>query len=239
MQSACNDCGGKGEVINEKDRCVSCKGRKVVPENKIVEIIIEQGMQPGQKVVLYGDGEQQPGMESGDLIVVLTEKKLDGELFIRKGDDLIYNHTLTLAEALTGFELQIKHLDDRILVVTSEPNTVTKPDDVKLIPEEGMPRHKMPFEKGRLFIKFHVEFPKPEQLDERKKKMLLELLPRPRFLPRPTEEHEVVVAKSVLLQQAHPKRRKGDDDDPMEEDGEEDGEHHRGPRTQQCVGSIM
>lgn len=50
----------------------------------------------------------------------------------RQRENLIYNHKITLLEALTGFEFRIKHLDDRILIVKSEPDTVVKPGDIKV-----------------------------------------------------------------------------------------------------------
>jgi len=241
IQTHCGDCGGKGEVINEKDRCRTCEGKKLISDSKTIEVIIEPGMHPGQKVVFYGDGEQMPQGEAGDIIVVLTEKQVEGERFTRKGHDLIYEHTLSLVEALTGFEFQIKHLDDRILVVVSEPNSVLKPDEIKLLPGEGMPHHKQPFEKGQLYIKFNIEFPKPEEIGSRKEQ-LLTVLPRPPTVPRPVEEHEVVVVQSIDLQQQQQqqqqsKRRKDEDHMDMD-DGEEDGEHS-GRQRAQCVGSIM
>ena len=50
----------------------------------------------------------------------------------RQRENLIYTHKITLLEALTGFEFRIKHLDDRILIVKSEPDTVVKPGDIKV-----------------------------------------------------------------------------------------------------------
>lgn len=38
MQSKCNDCMGEGETCREKDRCKVCKGRKVVEEEKKLEV---------------------------------------------------------------------------------------------------------------------------------------------------------------------------------------------------------
>jgi len=34
----CDDCGGSGEMINEKDKCKNCDGKKVVKEKKILEV---------------------------------------------------------------------------------------------------------------------------------------------------------------------------------------------------------
>lgn len=47
--------------------------------------------------------------------------------FKRKGDDLFYEHTLSLTEALCGFQLVLTHLDNRQLLVKSNPGEVVKP----------------------------------------------------------------------------------------------------------------
>ena len=35
MQQTCSDCGGEGEMINPKDRCKGCNGKKIVNERKV------------------------------------------------------------------------------------------------------------------------------------------------------------------------------------------------------------
>jgi DnaJ family protein A protein 2 len=55
--------------------------------------------------------------------------------------------TITLLEALVGFELHIQHLDGRVLRVRSEKDTITKPGDIRVIEDEGMPIHGQPFRK--------------------------------------------------------------------------------------------
>lgn len=34
----CEDCRGKGEQINEKDKCKNCNGKKVAKEKKILDV---------------------------------------------------------------------------------------------------------------------------------------------------------------------------------------------------------
>jgi len=45
-------------MINEKDRCKTCRGKKVTQESKDIEIHVEQGMRDGQKITLHGQGDQ-------------------------------------------------------------------------------------------------------------------------------------------------------------------------------------
>lgn len=72
MQTTCDECGGKGEIINPKDACPDCKGKKVQPESKILEVYVRPGMQPGERITFYGDADEAYGQEPGDVIVVLT-----------------------------------------------------------------------------------------------------------------------------------------------------------------------
>lgn len=58
MQHPCNDCKGTGETINDKDRCPLCKGDKVVQEKKVLEVIVEKGMQNGQKIKFPGEADE-------------------------------------------------------------------------------------------------------------------------------------------------------------------------------------
>jgi DnaJ homolog subfamily A member 2 len=153
MQQPCNECKGTGESINEKDRCPRCKGEKVVQEKKVLEVHVEKGMQHNQKITFPGEANEavclfyhqqnkcelafngfrlynvlscsQPDTVTGDIVFVLQQK--DHSKFKRKGDDLFYEHTLSLAEALCGFQFVLTHLDNRQLLIKSNPGEVVKP----------------------------------------------------------------------------------------------------------------
>lgn len=160
MQSVCSDCGGEGKVIAGSDQCTTCRGKKTVSETKILEVHVDRGMRDGEKVVFRGEGDQHPNTEAGDVIIILAQKP--HEKFERKGSDLVMVHQISLTEALCGLTLVVKHLDGRQLVVRTTPGQVIKPGDVKGVPNEGMPMHRNPFEKGFLYIKFDVQFPEKQ-----------------------------------------------------------------------------
>jgi len=48
---------------------------KVVRERKILEVNVDKGMVDGQKITFSGEGDQEPGLEPGDIIIVLDEKE--------------------------------------------------------------------------------------------------------------------------------------------------------------------
>ena len=68
-------CTCVGEVINEKDRCRKCEGHKVCKETKLLEVHVDKGMRHGQKITFSGEADQAPGVEPGDIVLVLQEKE--------------------------------------------------------------------------------------------------------------------------------------------------------------------
>jgi DnaJ family protein A protein 2 len=58
MQQPCNECRATGETISDKDRCGQCKGEKVVQEKKVVEVVVEKGMQHSQKITFPGEADE-------------------------------------------------------------------------------------------------------------------------------------------------------------------------------------
>jgi len=179
MQSVCPDCSGEGEVINERDRCKTCKGKKVVNETKILEVAVDRGMKDGRKIYFRGEGDQAPGIEAGDVVIILQQVSHD--TFQRHGDDLVMNHSITLTEALCGFCFVLPHLDGRELVIKNPVGHVVKPGDVRSVVGEGMPIYRNPDEKGDLYVKFDITFPNNHFTDAEHLSLLESYLP-----PRPT-----------------------------------------------------
>eukprot|EP00163_Fabomonas_tropica_P020209 TRINITY_DN355_c0_g1_i2.p1 TRINITY_DN355_c0_g1~~TRINITY_DN355_c0_g1_i2.p1 ORF type:complete len:413 (-),score=130.28 TRINITY_DN355_c0_g1_i2:410-1648(-) len=189
MRAQCEDCDGQGEVIDEKDKCKACKGRKVVTDKQVIEVNVDKGMQHGQKIVLYGMADEAPGYQPGDIVMVLRQQPHD--VFTRKGSDLYMTHKMSLTEALCGFSIPITHLDGRKLMVQSIDGEIIHPGQVKGIADEGFPVHKNPFEKGTLFIKFDVVFPKRVPVELQRK--LEEILPVAPTRPPMSDDYEEVV----------------------------------------------
>ncbi|XP_061595292.1 dnaJ homolog subfamily A member 1 [Cololabis saira] len=175
VSTVCHSCQGQGQRVSHKDRCKTCAGRKIMRQKKILEVHIDKGMKDGQKIVFHGEGDQEPGLEPGDIIFVLDQR--EHPIFTRKGQDLLMSMELQLGEALCGFKKPIQTLDNRTLLITSHPGELIKPGDTKCVINEGMPTYRRPFEKGRLIIHFSVSFPPDNFLPENK---LVELK---RYLP--------------------------------------------------------
>lgn len=164
VQGVCRECSGEGEVINEKDRCKQCSGKKTIKQKKKIEVNVEKGMSDGQKITFRGESNQEPGVDTGDLLVILQQNEHD--LFTRNQDDLFITHVINITEALCGFKIVVKHLDGRTLVLNHPAGEILAPGSIRAIPNEGMPMFKHPTEKGNLYIKFDVKFPENNSLTE-------------------------------------------------------------------------
>jgi len=175
MQTMCADCQGEGEHFNSKDRCKNCNGHKVERKKKILEVHIDKGMRDGQKITFHGEGDQEPGLEPGDVVIVLDQK--EHPVFQRQDDNLMMKMDIKLVDALCGFKRTILTLDKRTLVICSQPGEVVKPGEMKCIQNEGMPIYRNPCERGQLFIQFEVEFPEKDWLPEHLMYQLENLLP--------------------------------------------------------------
>jgi DnaJ family protein A protein 2 len=164
QQVRCDVCHGEGEVINPNDRCLGCAGNKVKDESKVLKVEIDKGTMDGKKIAFRGEADEAPDMQTGDIIFVVKEK--DHPVFERQGNHLFMQKTIPLVNALTGFSMTVKHLDDREILIKCKPGEVIEPGATKEILNEGMPQLNQPYLKGSLYIKFDVEFPKTLTADQ-------------------------------------------------------------------------
>jgi len=223
IQQPCQECRGEGQIINEKDRCTTCHGKKIISERKVLEVFIDKGMKNGQKITFAGEGDQLPDIIPGDIIIVLEEKPHDR--FERKGDDLLYNAKIDLLSALAGGQFAITHLDGRVLLVNILPGEAIKTGQMKMIPNEGMPAYRH-HNTGNLYVRFDVEFPEPNWTDVDTIAKLESILPPRQPLPdlQGKQVEEVVLANVDENQSARMENAGYEDDD------EEHGGH--GPGVQ-------
>ncbi|KAI0792930.1 hypothetical protein C8Q75DRAFT_874784 [Abortiporus biennis] len=211
IQQACEECSGTGEIINQKDKCKTCNGKKVVSEKKILEVHIDKGMKGGQQITFRGESDQAPGVEPGDVIIMIEEKP--HERFKRQDTDLFIDQEIDLLTALGGGQFAIKHLDDRALIVTVLPGEVIKNGDLKVIHGQGMPsqRHHEP---GDLFINFKVIF--PDHIDPEAVPFLEKALPPRRSVDKFPKN---ILLEEVEMSEADSRQRERVDmDDHMDTD---------------------
>lgn len=154
---------GRFQMMQE-EVCDECANKKFIIKDQLLEIEIEQGMHDGQEYPFVSEGEPHIDGEPGDLIFKI--KELKHKIFERRGDDLYTNITISLVDALTGFNMEITHLDGHKVKVHRDK--ITWPGAKIKKKEEGMPNYHNNLEKGVLVITFDVDFPKGELTDEQK-----------------------------------------------------------------------
>ena len=71
----------------------------------------------------------QPGRITGDIVFVVEQEA--HAKFKRKGNDLFVEHSLSLIEAQWGFQFVMTHLDNRHLLIKSNPAEVVKPGKLR------------------------------------------------------------------------------------------------------------
>jgi len=147
--------------------CDECPNVKLVNEERTLEMEIEAGMVDGQETTFTAEGEPHLDGDPGDL--VLKVKTQPHPVFERKEDDLYTNITISLQDALSGFTIQIKHLDGHMVAVTRDK--VTWPGARIRKKGEGMPNYHNNNLHGTLYITFDVEFPKQEFTDDQKEEL--------------------------------------------------------------------
>lgn len=178
----CENCVGKGDLIQPNDRCTLCVGRKTVEEAKYIKVEIEKGLKDGERVTHAGGGNEEPGWVTGDLVFVVSQLPHDD--FTRVGDNLHVTTDIPLVNALTGFAFTVAHLDGRTLHLALTKGDVLRPSETRELPEQGMPIAGKYKQYGSLIINFNILFPvtiKDSDVETLKKI----LPPPPTFLPMP------------------------------------------------------
>jgi DnaJ homolog subfamily B member 4 len=131
-------------------------------------ITVKAGWKKGTKVTFPNEGDEAPETIPPDIVFIIQEKPDESEkAYSRDGNNLIYEHNISLSDALTDCALQIPTLDGRMVSIACPE--VVSPFYQKSVTGEGMPISKRPGEKGDLTIKFHILFPKYLNGDKRTK----------------------------------------------------------------------
>jgi len=161
--------------LQTQRQCDKCKGRGFqLPDEKEVEksgtVHIPHGITNGGKVTLSGEGHSLPEYQNGDVTFVVRLKK--HEVYQRKGADLGCEHTLTLCQALCGYEFRMKHVSGKTLIIKSKPGEIVQPGDLKVLSDFGLPQKGNHFVHGHLYIKFKVVFPLASSLSSEKMTIL-------------------------------------------------------------------
>ena len=141
----------------------------------------------------------------------------------------MFEHKITLVEALTGVDFVFKHLDGTSIRIQNEPGEVIKPDDLKTIPEKGLPFYKAPFKFGNLFVKFTVTF--PDSIPVGKLPALKDSLPKP---AKSSEDADMdcETVKLIAFEEGQRNTKAGGGTEADSDEEEEEGGGRGGQRVQ-------
>jgi DnaJ homolog subfamily A member 2 len=100
------------------------------------------------------------------MLASVVQEKSDDDIFKRQGNDiLVMKYEISLKQALCSTEIQLRHLDGRIINIQRPPGTTLAAGHWVCVSEEGMPRHGQPFMRGNLYIRFEAHIPPELPLD--------------------------------------------------------------------------
>lgn len=162
-QGVCPTCGGEGNVI--KNKCQECHGEGIVKGEEVVEIKIPAGVAEGMVVNVPGKGNagRHNGI-NGDIQVFIEEEKSD--IFVRDGNDLIYNLLLDFPTAALGGDIEIPTIEGNKLRVKIDAGT--QPGKTLRLRGKGLPVVQgYGSGKGDLVVNISVYVPKTLSRDEK------------------------------------------------------------------------
>ena len=204
-RSVCPECGGEGSSISSKDKCKTCRGKKIRREREEMSVTIKPGMDHGQKIVLRGAADQDPHMETGDIVFYIDQ--VPHPQFRRRGSDLFVRSRIPLIQSLTGAEIVIDHFNGEKVHLLSDIGDILPPGCVRCVEDLGMPIYNQEGKFGRLFVQMEVEYPKG--LTKKQIEMLKEVLAQ-----KPEEEKK-------------PEEKKPEEKKPEEKKAEEKAEEKK------------
>mmetsp|Transcript_19077 Transcript_19077/g.54983 ORF Transcript_19077/g.54983 Transcript_19077/m.54983 type:complete len:378 (-) Transcript_19077:831-1964(-) len=160
VQQRDDRCVARGKTW--RPNCKECPQGQTQTEKIDLTLDISKGMRPGERITFEGVADEKPGHSAGDLNFVIFESEND--LFHRDGDQLYKTMEIPLVDALTGFKIDLTHLDGHKFTVNVDG--VTECDHVMRVPGKGMPRRSgRGF--GDLYLTFEVDFPDELSQDQK------------------------------------------------------------------------
>ena len=168
-QTACHVCGGEGTII--KNKCTHCQGEGVVKGEEVVEINIPAGVAEGMVVNVPGKGNagKHNGV-TGNIQVYIEEEP--NEIFVRDGQNVIYNLLLDFPTAVLGGQVEIPTIDGSNVKIKIEPGT--QPGKTLRLRGKGLPAVQG-YGTGIGDLVVHISIYVPKELTKSEKKAIEEL----------------------------------------------------------------
>ena len=184
-QTVCPNCQGEGSVI--KNKCKTCSGTGVVKGEEVVEIKIPAGVAEGMVVNVPGKGNA--GMHNGingNIQVFIEEEPSD--IFVRDGQDLVYNLLLDFPTAAIGGQVEIPTRGGGKVKIKIEPGT--QPGKALRLRGKGLPAVQG-YGNGHGDLVVHISVYVPKTLSKDEKKHLEEMRDSDNFKGDESTKHSI------------------------------------------------
>jgi len=171
----CNNCNGKGTIINNKNKCDCCNGERTIKEIEDIGIDVPKGVFSGYEIKVEEEGDYNNNLNKrSDIIFTIKEKphSLYERHVIEEKDEIDISDlktciTISLGDSLVGFNKKIPHVSGKNLSI-HHPNP-SKNGDCIVFKNYGMPKiNGKKDEHGDLFIFINVEIEDINLTDEEK-----------------------------------------------------------------------
>ncbi|MFH1159554.1 MAG: molecular chaperone DnaJ [bacterium] len=183
----CPHCGGEGQIIT--DKCLDCAGNGVIKGEEVISIKIPAGVAEGMQLSMSGKGNTAArGGVPGDLLIQIEEQK--HALFERDGNNLIYEHFLTFADAVMGTSIEIPTIDGKVKIKI-EPGTQS--GKILRLRNKGLPSVNGYEGKGDLLVTLNIWTPR--NLTKEEKALLVKLNESPNFQPDPDQRDRTLFSR--------------------------------------------
>lgn len=156
----CNHCNGEGNMYEKI--CTVCNGEGCKDADETVSIDIPAGVQEGMRMSFQGKGNAIRNGTPGDLIIIFLQAS--HSTFVRNGNDLKLNLSLTYPQLVLGDKVDIPTIDGgKIKVIIPE---FSKVGDLLKIQNKGMNEFQNN-RRGDMIISLDLIMPKSLSDDER------------------------------------------------------------------------
>ena len=165
--TTCPRCNGEREIAPTP--CANCSGQRRVRVTRKIVVSIPPGVDDGMRIRLANEGE--PGDRNGpagSLFVVLSVRP--HAMFQRQENDILLELPVNIVQAALGAEVEVPTLEGKEKV-NIKPGT--QHGEVIRLKGRGVPILRANGRRGDELI--HVKVVVPERLNDKQKKLLLEL----------------------------------------------------------------
>jgi molecular chaperone DnaJ len=177
--STCPTCDGEGTVIGTK--CNKCFGNGIVKGEEVISVRIPAGVADGMQLSMSGKGNAAArGGIAGDLLILVEEH--EHENFTRDGNNLIYEHFISVPDAALGTSIEIPTIDGKARI---KIDAGTQSGKILRLKGKGLPDLNG-YGRGDILVNLNVWTPK--DLTREEEQILEKLRSSENFRPHPTKK---------------------------------------------------